>query len=146
MKTRMGFVSNSSTTSFCIYGVEVNCDKKTFEKVTKKEKEVIPPEPGCEHEFDRSKSKFCPECGEQAWLEVEDDDDYCYEDFEEYFSDMGLDCDYGYGEGATILIGRNIKDEEDKNITLEKLMEVRDKLKKIFPKTKPTFYCGVTED
>jgi hypothetical protein len=27
---------------------------------------------GCEHKFDRDKCKFCPECGEGAWIENED--------------------------------------------------------------------------
>ena len=109
MKIRKGFVSNSSASSFCAYGIRVDGDfdylkyakamKKHFPEEFKKAFSDINPDnpmvkeailnindgsyfedkkrPGCEHEVNRDKVKFCPECGVQSWIEeplVDEDD------------------------------------------------------------------------
>lgn len=49
MKIRNGFVSNSSTTSFCIYGVEVDSSSGLDKEIDELERKVI--EIGLELEF-----------------------------------------------------------------------------------------------
>ena len=90
MKIRNGFVSNSSTSSFVcdICGEEftgMDASPRDFDCSTcpnehtmcnehiKKDVEH-PMMNGCEHEFDRKTIKFCPECGEDAFVEDEDYD------------------------------------------------------------------------
>ena len=89
MKTRHGFVSNSSTSSFTC---DI-CDEEytgwdacpsQFDCSTCENEHVMcnshikdqepPEEPGCEHKFDREKQAFCSECGKPAWVEFECDD------------------------------------------------------------------------
>lgn len=63
MKIKQGFVSNSSTTSFCIFGI--NVDKETLVKVLQLNSRR---EPGCTCTIEHRESiKFCPECGKPAW-------------------------------------------------------------------------------
>jgi len=93
MKTRNGFVSNSSTSSFIcsVCGEEYvgqdaspgdfDCSECPNGHIIcndhLKDIEELPPltKNGCKHEFDRTKSKFCAECGEPATVEDEDEDD-----------------------------------------------------------------------
>ena len=103
MKIRNGFVSNSSSSSFLIYGTTGNVgieDLVKFQKAfpdrfqkavdrfknskceSQKEKAVILEKlndeyffmdikkRGCEHEI-ATNVKFCPECGEPAWITLE---------------------------------------------------------------------------
>jgi len=90
MKIRNGFVSNSSTSSFIcnLCGEEYSgWDASPFDRdyecyVCPNEhimceehiKEDLEPilEKGCEHEFNREAANFCPECGEEAWVESEE--------------------------------------------------------------------------
>jgi len=91
MKIRNGFVSNSSTSSFICHVCgeeftgydaspsEFDCSTCINEHVICNEHlKGIEIEPeminGCEHEFDRKKMKFCPECGKEALIEDEDAD------------------------------------------------------------------------
>jgi hypothetical protein len=70
MKVRMGFVSNSSTSSFCIFGRYFD----TFEEVVKAMKIERQEIDGCEHTFDRVIMRFCPECGSAARVMENDED------------------------------------------------------------------------
>lgn len=93
MKMRNGFVSNSSTSSFIcdicgeeyegwdacpqedVYGCSecenghIMCNEHL--KNTKKEPILVE---GCKHAFDRKIARFCPECGEPAWVEDTNED------------------------------------------------------------------------
>ena len=70
MKIRQGFVSNSSTSSFCIFGVGF----ETVEDVVRALGLAPQKINGCDHEFDRTAAKFCPECGEPALVEEDEYD------------------------------------------------------------------------
>jgi len=93
MKIRNGFVSNSSTSSFvCDICGEVyegwdayptdpdyDCSICPNEHIMcNSHLEGLEIEPdmvkGCDHDFDRDKCKFCPECGKEAWVEDEEQD------------------------------------------------------------------------
>lgn len=69
MKVRSGFVSNSSTSSFCILGVEFDDPQEILDCL--KIEGSPPKEQGCTHSFDRITCKHCPECGEPAYYDVE---------------------------------------------------------------------------
>jgi hypothetical protein len=148
MKTRNGFVSNSSTSSFFVFGVEAPeidvLSKMLFGEKPKKEEPK--PEPGCVHKFDRKKMKFCPECGKPAWImpEIEEDESE-YEDYDELSSDVerkwGVElvyCSDGY-DGEWYL-GANMKS----NPPLDKLVAIDKKLKELF-KGETAFHYGVSE-
>jgi hypothetical protein len=80
MKIRSGFVSNSSTSSFCVFGAVVT---QSFLETLLKNPDK---EDGCEHKFNRDKAKFCPECGCKSWFEPEN----CEEDYSEACEKLGL--------------------------------------------------------
>lgn len=65
MKTRNGFVSNSSSTSFCVFGIRSDLFK-IAEKITNF-KSTPRKIDGCKHKFNRKKAKYCPECGFHAF-------------------------------------------------------------------------------
>jgi len=146
MKIRNGFVSNSSSSSFCVFGVNIGDD----EKVKKFLKNVVKidiedqKEQGCEHDFNRDKNKFCPECGNTAWEESDYFDAYEYED--EIKKKVGLDlipdcCD----DTSEFFLGVDIQGLEGKGSAEDKIKKLSDAviiLKGLFPKTKPDFYSG----
>jgi hypothetical protein len=90
MKTRQGFVSNSSTSSFTCdlcgeeysgwdaspwdrdYGCLVCPNEHVMCEEHVKEEAEPPMDKGCEHEFDRDNAEFCSECGEPAWVESDE--------------------------------------------------------------------------
>jgi hypothetical protein len=90
MKTRNGFVSNSSTSSFIcnVCGEEFSgydASPSEFDCCTCENEHImcndhfkdVKIEPvtieGCEHTYDRTKAKFCPECGKEAWKDEDED-------------------------------------------------------------------------
>ena len=91
MKTRKGFVSNSSTSSFVCdlcgeeytgwdasphdpnYECSICPNEHTLCNSHLDGVDTSPPmEKGCDHEFDRGENSFCSECGEQIWIEADD--------------------------------------------------------------------------
>jgi hypothetical protein len=90
MKIRNGFVSNSSSSSFtcdvCGKSYEgwdaspldssFDCHVCENEHIMCDEHLKADPQvvmvKGCDHEFDREAIKFCPECGEAAWVESDE--------------------------------------------------------------------------
>ena len=96
MKIRNGFVSNSSSSSFCVFGVNIGDDEKVkkFLKNVAKINIEDQKDQGCSHEFDRDNKKFCPECGQPAWEESDYFDAYEYEDEMNYLDtkDVEVSC------------------------------------------------------
>ena len=68
MKIRLGFVSNSSTSSFHVFGIAVEKFETLIEAFFK-DKNIITKhsKPNCDHIFDREKCQFCPTCGKPSW-------------------------------------------------------------------------------
>lgn len=145
MKTRNGFVSNSSSSSFAVFGIIApepeDLEKLLFgESVADIKKEPLP---GCEHDFDRKKCKFCPECGNPAWLEPEEDEDCDYgEDYYELEDDLKkkYDLDIVNGCDMDVFIGRDLEE----NTNLKDLQQVEKTIKQLFKK-QAEFFCDVIE-
>lgn len=138
MKTRNGFVSNSSASCFIIFGILV--DSKEMMKIMK-DNGVSMEENGCSHKFDRSKIKFCPKCGEDAYIEIEFDE--AVYDFVR--KEMKLDVEfYGeYGEDYDCYIGR-LMDGDGESMTDKRQKGVKEALKKFFTDPRPAFFAKAT--
>jgi hypothetical protein len=71
VKIRIGFVSNSSSSSFAIFGIETDWEELTkvfFPDFKKTPKQKVS---NCAHSFDREIMAFCPTCGAKAWKVIE---------------------------------------------------------------------------
>lgn len=106
MKIRSGFVSNSSSSSFAIFGICT--DDETLIKGLQLVEQGATIEDGCNHSFDRTKAKFCSECGSPAYIEIppEDIDLYTYFDntkftffHDNYHTYVGVDLDMTWEKG-----------------------------------------------
>lgn len=122
MKTRVGFVSNSSSTSFCIFGTLI--DEELLAEKLMDFKPGVSKIPNCHHKIDREKVKYCPECGKASYKEVkiETPSD---EDLEDACSSIGLDL-YRIDEGCEdegLYVGINIKERGSDDKILEKLKD-----------------------
>ena len=162
MKIRNGFVSNSSSSSFCIFGVSLteNEYKKLIKdavEALKLETESKPkpaPIPSCKHKFDRETLKFCGVCGKTAYEPVVEEDDY---DDENSYDVQELidDCDYvkknkldvmnigGDGEND-ICMGLNIGDSELKGDELIKEITRVNGILKLTYSRKAQIFAGET--
>ena len=140
MKTRNGFVSNSSTTSFFCFGIPIENEEEMMNKLLGKivEKKI----PACAHEFNREKAKFSPECGAKAWI-IEDTEHKIYE-IEEPLKKMGLSLISGVSDGE-YYIGFKLNNDSAKKASpikkIRKLAESVEFFKKEFNAI-PDFYCG----
>jgi hypothetical protein len=140
MKIRCGFVSNSSTSSFSIFGVETSWEEMTrifFPEFTKEGPKNVP---NCEHEFDRNVCKFCPECGKPAWRVIEPRD-IEWEDMDKKIGESGLDWVDGDGE---YWVGESLKGRGGKRAAMKRLDELKivgEKIKTLFGR-EPDFLSG----
>lgn len=143
MKLRTGFVSNSSTSSFCVFGVEVG-----FEELARKlgvEVPEIMTVPGCWHSYDK-RQKTCPQCGAPKTKEV---------DFQTYIDNNGEEDGWGklldakLGEYGLSLNCYNDECEEGGNFVgcgtygkgqelIDQLTKVNESCKKLFGKEATT--------
>ena len=152
MKTRQGFVSNSSSTSFSVFGIHAS--SKEIDSLLDS---VLGPvkttrDPGCECNINRDESKFCPECGKQTWITTtEERDDLC-EYAREIETKLGLEViSWNGGEncGEGTYIGKNLRYWSKELPAIEKieiLGNVNNRLVELFPDKKANFFSDGTYD
>ena len=145
MKVRSGFVSNSSSTSFAIYGIYVQDEEALMNKLLGEPKETKTE--GCKHRFDREKFKFCSECGAKAW-DIEVEERNSYDELEDYFSEhpeLELDVvQWGGGSncGEGTYLGKDLESKElnESKNKLEVLAKTEASLKKLIPNANVRFF------
>lgn len=101
MKIRNGFVSNSSSSSFCIFGVALT--ESEYKKLIKESVEALKAEeakkpkpapiPCCKHKFDRENFKFCGICGKPNYEPIPEEEDFDDEDSYDII-ELIDDCDF----------------------------------------------------
>jgi len=133
MKIRNGFVSNSSTSSFIIYGVKLS-EKEIQKLITKHVGEI---------DFNSLKKEG-----------VNDGEGFSYETYTKELKELGVDIEnpicyeepeetefYGIYVGKSLGSMCSISD-----IPLEELINIRNKLKELFPSKKAKFYGEIIEN
>jgi len=142
MKKRNGFVSNSSSSSFCIMGVEMDSEElfPIYCKATGVDgsDNVMA---GCDCDIDRDQlksegSKFCPKCGKDIFIIEEK-----YEDLETMCDALGIEMAYG---DRTTYVGCNLDDNWSVESLVESLQDTEKKLKELFGDVDISVHSGVT--
>jgi len=129
MKIRNGFVSNSSSSSFCIMGVAISESELLplyLKAMGKDGSSTI--KPGCRCDIDRDAMKeqgydFCPKCRKDIFVEIETE---IYEMCEE------LELDYAYGESSDVYVGFSLESGTGVESVIKKLKDAEKKLKELF--------------
>jgi hypothetical protein len=131
MKIRNGFVSNSSSSSFCIMGVTTSESEllPLYLKAMGKDASATI-EPGCSCDIDRDAMKeqgysFCPKCQSKLFVEIEPDEEL-YEMCE------ALDLDYASEEYGDAYVGISLKSGKNVEGVIEELRKAEKKLKELF--------------
>jgi hypothetical protein len=133
MKIRQGFISNSSSTSFCVYGIYVDKDKieqQLNPKLEQKRNCSCP-------DIDLTKP-YCPECGQEVFQEREP---WIIEEEIKDYIENELSLDFWKSESYdSYLVGKSI---EGRTITKEFLTELKQVQKQLKEKfnLEPNF-CG----
>jgi len=132
MKTRLGVVSNSSTSSFVVVGFLLDSEafplKKIMSVIWGNEPDFPKEDPaerkrGCMHKEVQG-AKFCPECGKETWVENPYNDfddtlrDYLYDKRDESDFTIRDNSDDGAPDGKT-LVGVQAACWSDENGTAE---------------------------
>jgi len=152
MKTRQGFVSNSSSTSFSVFGIMLKGDEtdSLLDRVLGPVKTTK--DPGCSCDINRDEVKFCPVCGKPAWIETtEERDDPCeYEtEIEEKLGLEVISWNGGENCGEGTYIGKNLRYWSKELPAIEKieiLGNVNNRLVELFPDKKANFFSDGTYD
>ncbi|MCK9458521.1 MAG: hypothetical protein M0R80_02610 [Proteobacteria bacterium] len=144
MKVRLGFVSNSSSSSFSIFGVQTTWDELTKVLFPDFKPEPDTQVPNCKHEFNRGNMKFCPECGVKSYRTVRGHKAPDYEEREEKLNELGwvLYSETDLGDG--VYIGNNLKGRGGKRAAvnrLDELKEVNEKMMALFGR-EADFFTG----
>ena len=132
MKIRKGFVSNSSSSSFCIMGIEISKEdliKAYYKSLGKDISTETRIEPGCKCDIDRNAMKaqgfgFCPRCRCDLFVEKE-----LYEDNAEMCEELDLDYEDAAGE---LYVGRNLKTNLNVEGIINGIKATEKKLKELF--------------
>lgn len=134
MKIRNGFVSNSSTSSFIIYGVKLS--EKEIQKLITMTKD------GSKIDFDSLKEEG-----------IENGEYFSYETYHKELKKLGVDIENPIcyeepeeTESYGIYIGKSLGEMGSiSDIPLEELINMRNKLKELFPSKKAKFYGQIIE-
>ncbi|HUU86545.1 MAG TPA: hypothetical protein VMX17_02180 [Candidatus Glassbacteria bacterium] len=145
MKIRNGFVSNSSSSSFCIMGVETSCEDLVELYYKSLGKDIIKDmKPGCRCDIDRNAMKeqgfsFCPKCKKDLFIEKE-----YGEDVEEICEALKLDYSYDYN--GDLYVGHDLTEGGNVKSLVNELQNVEKKLKNLFGDNADiSVYSGVIE-
>ena len=131
MKLRCGFVSNSSTSSFSIFGVETSWQELTKVFFPNFEAEAAKLVPVCSHEFNRLSMQFCPSCGSPAFRKTSEKTTADYEDVESELNKLGFDIYNETDCGEGVYVGNNLAGRGGKRGALKRLDELKEVNEKI---------------
>jgi len=155
MKIRHGFVSNSSSSSFCVFGIHFSKDRECvlIENLLGIDPNAIVITQGCDCDIDRDalkkkRFKFCPSCGSELFIEQQHEFEELGEDLYKAASKLGFYCQYwqpesdapyGWYIGYDCINKKKIEGEAQ----LEEMKKAMDKLREIFGKDeKIIMYSG----
>jgi|2_EtaG_2_1085320.scaffolds.fasta_scaffold00965_10 tetrahydromethanopterin S-methyltransferase subunit G len=129
MKKRNGFVSNSSSSSFCIVGVYFDDAELALKALSIDVEGLV--EPGCECNINREQlesedSKFCPNCGAVLFKKLEYWD--LHEKLDEICRDKGVELTT---DEECVYVGKDIgNDTVEKEV--ENMLDAKKKLVELF--------------
>lgn len=101
MKVRTGFVSNSSSSSFCVFGIHFSKDREDVltQALTGIDPNEVKTVPGCSCDISRDIMRdtgmnFCPKCGSELFVEETYEPDSLQDELYKAAQKHGLYCGY----------------------------------------------------
>ena len=150
MKIRNGFVSNSSTSSFMIYGLKLG--KDMIQALIKKNikdaeftytEEIEKRKAGCKC-YHNPMSNFCTKCGKKVIITTIENE--CSIDLDDFSDDLkkviGISVQSSYFNKEIGYIGKIIQG----NSELEDLIKTKEMLAKMFPDNKCQFHTEISNN